>query len=109
MQEKSADRIILLTAAHDTLEVRQRNGGMGMKDRERFPYIKPYCDLMGSFAYYVNDQYAAAKRMNAPRDVFAVSERDGTFCRLSECDEHRIARLENHSNVKLADVMDNAA
>lgn len=74
-------------------------------DAERWPFIGPYCHRMGSFPYYYAEQYAAARRMNAPRDAFAVSEKDQRVFRVSECDQHTREKHERSAGITAAKVL----
>lgn len=83
-----------------------------MKPAERWPYIAPYCRRMGSFDYYVAEQYEAARRLDAPRDTYAVSNVGGppagegpSIYRVSDCDEYGRARHERDAGVSLAEVL----
>jgi hypothetical protein len=48
----------------------------------KYPGIVAYCNYMGSFTYWVQDQLDKAQAANAPEDTYQIY--DGKISRLSE-------------------------
>jgi hypothetical protein len=76
-----------------------------MKDNVRYPYLEPYCDAMGSFAYYREAEAEKLAAMNAPRDAYSSKYGGGCY-QLRDMRNQRLKEgLECAAGVNLADLL----
>lgn len=55
------------------------NSSINQKLAARYPWIVKYHNLLGSFAYYINDQLEVAEAANAPQNTTSVRQEDGAY------------------------------
>jgi hypothetical protein len=75
-----------------------------------YPFIRTYCQMMGSYPYYVREELQAAGATNAPADAYASKRGPSTangpddWLRVSSMDKHGRARMERLAGYNAAEL-----
>lgn len=74
---------------------------MAAKNPKTYPFIRAYCQMMGSYPYYVREQLEAAAMTNAPADAYASKvdppEGPDDWFRVTAMDDFGRKRIERFS------------
>lgn len=50
-----------------------------MATKNEYPFVRPYCRIMGSYEYFVHGEIERLRAMNAPRDAYACRHGGGYY------------------------------
>jgi hypothetical protein len=75
-----------------------------------YPFIRTYCNMMGSYPYYVREELQAAGATDAPADAYASKRGAGAangpddWLRVSAMDKYSRERIERRAGYNAAEL-----